>query len=782
MATFEPNVTDVFPEPSLFTPDFSFMDKMLQRRQQMYNQGFSQLNNKYNAINKDVTNPLNREARDKFLKQAVENLKGLSSMDLSQLQNVEAAGNVFAPFTKNTNIVGDQVLTEHWDNQEKIAESFRMKDGGKEYSDDNINYVRLQKMNFAQDSPDAWKSYYTGKRSFTPYYDWNKEYKEAMKDFKPSRTKIEKLNGMYTVTTEDKSYTQDEISRYLNATLSDKAKSQMKIEAAVRLGSNPQALGQAYMETASQELPVIDKRINEIDVNLKKERDPAKIIKLKEDKQYYEDQKDELSGQVKNIQKGDLSYIKSNADALAFRLYYGNTVKKIANGYSHTDIDQTIGYDQVAMMYYKEAREDARAKYKADREAEKDNKIYDPLSINIQAEHEITSLSKIDEDVKEANNVLLGKKEELKNYIFSTQDKSKGLQYKTTKDISETDIQNFIQRNRNDNKVREFISAGEKLTERKSRKDVWKDNADAYARKTMGAEYDEMKTLEKQGIGTKGLDEFEARVKQQHPNPNDAYYQKYMGTSQYERERETAKAFGTLGNPVPTRLKSLQQSYNKFVRDFNAKPETDISRSVSGFVLSEEDKRLKNIKGYLSQITGAGAEKVGQVAMVPGLDKYDIIFNIKDIAGKESSVDRATLLNNLTANFTNLGKGIKVEYNENLDRYTIKNLGYTIAPALNPYAFIPPVHAEMLNTLENYGGSLNQSRTTPFFSMSGKAGMHSFQVQKDFGVSAESNSYILLVDNKPFRHSFPSSVAAYEAANVLINDPTAVNIVLAGGR
>ena len=237
-----------------------------------------------------------------------------------------------------------------------------------------------------------------------------------------------------------------------------------------------------------------------------------------------------------------------------------------------------------------------------------------------------------------------------------------------------------------------------------------------------------------------------------------------------------------MSSPIPQRLKFLQQTYNKLIKDFNAAPETDISKSVSGFVLNEDDKRLKNIKGYLGQITGAATEKLGQVVMIPGLDKYDISFNLRDIPGKESSIDRTTLLNNLTANFSNIGKGVKVEYNENLDKYTIKNLGYTVAPALNPYAFIPPVHAGMLNTLENYGGSINQSRTTPFFQISGKAGTHVFQIQKDFGTDPSSNSYILLVNNKAFNHSFPSSVAAYEAANVLINDPTAMDITLQGNR
>jgi hypothetical protein len=111
MATFIPNVTDVFPEPSLFTPDFAFMDKMLQRRKAMYDQGFAQVNSAYNYINRETTNPYNTKVKDQFLRQAKDNLKNLSSMDLSQFQNVEAANSVFGPFQNNTDVIGDQAYS-----------------------------------------------------------------------------------------------------------------------------------------------------------------------------------------------------------------------------------------------------------------------------------------------------------------------------------------------------------------------------------------------------------------------------------------------------------------------------------------------------------------------------------------------------------------------------------------------------------------------------------------------------------------------------------------------
>jgi hypothetical protein len=166
MATYLPNVTDVIPEPSLFTPNFTFIDQMLRRRQGLYEQGFAQVNSAYNFVNRNATNPYSLKVRDTFLMQAKENLKNLSSMDLSQQQNVNSARGVFEPFIKNKPVLMDMATTAHWDQQESIAESYRLKDGGKEFSEDNLNYIRQQRAAFASDDISSVGSYYSTTKRF----------------------------------------------------------------------------------------------------------------------------------------------------------------------------------------------------------------------------------------------------------------------------------------------------------------------------------------------------------------------------------------------------------------------------------------------------------------------------------------------------------------------------------------------------------------------------------------------------------------------------------------
>jgi hypothetical protein len=333
---------------------------MLRRRQGLYEQGFAQVNNAYNFVNRGVTNPYSVQVRDTFLKQAKDNLKNLSALDLSQQQNVKAASSVFDPFVKNRAVLGDMALTAHWDQQESIAESFRLKDGGKEYSDDNAAVVRQQRQAFANDDISTVNSYYANRESYTPYYDANKEIKDAMKDFKPSTYKIANIDGLYKMTKDDKSWREAEIAEYLGGVLSEKAKKQYSIEAQVRLGNNPQALASAYKQVAVEKLEMNKYNIGLIDKELLTTKDPAAVTKLKTRRQNIEDGNREIDGHLQNLEKGDLSYIKSNSKSLANAIYFNSKLSGFVKAYAHDDITTDIDADQVGLALMKEARADAR--------------------------------------------------------------------------------------------------------------------------------------------------------------------------------------------------------------------------------------------------------------------------------------------------------------------------------------------------------------------------------------------------------------------------------------
>lgn len=360
MATFIPNVTDAFPEPALYRPDFGFMDKMLTRRQQMYERGFSEVAGKYGELTRELTNPKNVQQRDQFLKEAMNNLKNLSSMDLSQQQNVESANTVFAPFWKNTHVLADMMLTKHYNAQENIAEGFRLKDGGKEYHDDNINFVRLQRQAFAKDDPMNFGKYYQDKAYFTPYYDVDKEMKEAMKDFKPDDITTVTPKGFYFYKEQDASVRPDAVRRYLDGVLSDKAKQQLRISAAVRYGTNPQGVISTYASTASSNIKQIDNQLGLINTELKVERDPAKKEQLKAYKTQLEDSKDVYTNHLDRIKSGDTGFLAGKINDLAYDILYNEKLNDFSKAQAHKVYKMDITENGVALAMWKEQMDQAR--------------------------------------------------------------------------------------------------------------------------------------------------------------------------------------------------------------------------------------------------------------------------------------------------------------------------------------------------------------------------------------------------------------------------------------
>ena len=357
MATYLPGVTDSFPAPALYTPDFSFMDNMLRRRSAMYEQGFDQLSKQYQFINGRLTNTKNQEFRDAYMKQAFNSLKNLSSVDLSQTQNVKNAMGVFRPFYDNENVLADMAYSRHMAQQESFAESERLSGTA---NDASLTLLRRQMNEFAKSDPSASKSFFANRRSYDKYYDWNKEWADAMKEFKPSTSKIDYQNGYYINTVKDASYYPAEIRRYMDARLSAQAKKQMRLESEAAYADNPDFLTNTYVSASKDEIRDYKHNIEQINKDLLTEKDPEKISLLKEEKQMYEKNIADNQDRISKLEKGDNQFIKDNAVGIAFSIYYNQQLDKKSKGYAHKDIESTLKDDQVKLAFMKEDRQDAR--------------------------------------------------------------------------------------------------------------------------------------------------------------------------------------------------------------------------------------------------------------------------------------------------------------------------------------------------------------------------------------------------------------------------------------
>ena len=351
MATFQPNSKTVYANPATYTPDFSFLDGMLKRKEAQYNQGFAQVSQKYSNLAQDVSRQDNRESRDNFLMQAKENLKNLSAMDLSLQENVEEAGKVFAPLYENENLLGDISLTKHYKSQRNIAESLKTKDGGKGFNQANIDYVLMQQEDFINDKdPSKWRQYMSQRRSYEPYSDYSKKYQDAYKDFKPSVTSTPTLRGKqgeWLVQTKDASVHSEEFRQHLESYLSPQDKRQLEIEGVVKYGRTAEQLKDVYTKK-------IDDRIKNIDTDIKTLTDRKVVYKNKADLEIidkqigiYNNTKEQLVKKLNEANTKSIAEYQPIKDQLASSLYYEERLTEFGNAAERKDITEEIKVNDV---------------------------------------------------------------------------------------------------------------------------------------------------------------------------------------------------------------------------------------------------------------------------------------------------------------------------------------------------------------------------------------------------------------------------------------------------
>jgi hypothetical protein len=110
------NTTD----PVLYTPDYAFLRYTLDKKQSRYDQGLDAVSSAYNKLKTDLTDPVLKQRRDQFLKDAQGQLQKIASSDLSLSQNIAAANNVFDPLATNPAFNFDAYHTKRLKDQNEI--------------------------------------------------------------------------------------------------------------------------------------------------------------------------------------------------------------------------------------------------------------------------------------------------------------------------------------------------------------------------------------------------------------------------------------------------------------------------------------------------------------------------------------------------------------------------------------------------------------------------------------------------------------------------------------
>ena len=201
MASYIPNITDVFPEPVLYSPDFNRVERMLQQREGMYKQGAQRVKNLYESVfNSNMLRSDNIQRRDAYLKAIDEGLKTVSALDLSLPQNQEIASKLFEPVTTDQSLVKDIQFTKQYQNEAAKAEQLRSSQDPatrKQYWDTGMKALQYQAEEFK--NANSNEALGMGSPTYTPNVDLfelsQKMYKEAGINISQ-----DSVNGGYIIT------------------------------------------------------------------------------------------------------------------------------------------------------------------------------------------------------------------------------------------------------------------------------------------------------------------------------------------------------------------------------------------------------------------------------------------------------------------------------------------------------------------------------------------------------------------------------------------------------
>ena len=126
MATYLQGVTDYIPEIQPFQPDLNLLQTVVQTKQAQYKAGYDRISNVYGKLlNSELSRADNIENRDQYFTQIKNDIDRMATMDLSKVENVNAAYDVFKPILEDKYLQRDMVFTKNFNTQMGLSSYFK---------------------------------------------------------------------------------------------------------------------------------------------------------------------------------------------------------------------------------------------------------------------------------------------------------------------------------------------------------------------------------------------------------------------------------------------------------------------------------------------------------------------------------------------------------------------------------------------------------------------------------------------------------------------------------
>jgi hypothetical protein len=204
MATYLQDGVGIFPQDQGFTPNYNFIMRTLEMRQNQYDQGFAQVKSVYNSIlNADLSRADTKERRDLIIANAEKALKDLPMIDLGNAKNVSAAKSVFKPFYEDDLTLVD--ITETKKHKSGVSAAFALRNSDKEEDRKRFWTVGIEDMNNSLDEFVNASADQAVNMRVRSYVGKPQVSDQVLKMFNDGKLKIsiDKLSGMQKITYEN---------------------------------------------------------------------------------------------------------------------------------------------------------------------------------------------------------------------------------------------------------------------------------------------------------------------------------------------------------------------------------------------------------------------------------------------------------------------------------------------------------------------------------------------------------------------------------------------------
>jgi hypothetical protein len=104
-------------DPVLYTPDYSFLKYVLDKKTANYEKGLQSASSSFNSLKKELSDPALVIKRDQYLKDIQGQLQTIASSDFSLQQNVNYANSIFEPIATDKAILYDSYHTARIKNE-----------------------------------------------------------------------------------------------------------------------------------------------------------------------------------------------------------------------------------------------------------------------------------------------------------------------------------------------------------------------------------------------------------------------------------------------------------------------------------------------------------------------------------------------------------------------------------------------------------------------------------------------------------------------------------------